>query len=325
MTARMASGGPLGAWRGLLPARGRQVVRALLRTVLDAVPPLARRRDAGSLRRRMRAALGYEPDLRAPRTYNERLARKILYDRDPLLVVTSDKIAVRDYVAARIGRRHLVPLLGVWDRPEVIDWDALPDRFVLKANNGSGTNLIVWDKAALDRAAAIHGAARWLEGNHYRWTGEWAYGRIRPQLLAEALLEGPSVDAPPIDYKFHVFGGRPRILEVALGRFTSRHRHLLRDAETLRPLPFRWGAHAASRDEEAAYEPPSEVHEMARLAARLGAPFAQVRVDLYLLPGRILFGELTHYTGNACDAFVPRRYDRVVGDIWAAPDRDWSP
>ncbi|MFC7477276.1 ATP-grasp fold amidoligase family protein [Dankookia sp. GCM10030260] len=324
MTAPAAIGDPFGALRGLLPASGRQAVRRLLRRAVDAVPPLARARDARALRRRMRTALGYEPDLRRPPTYTERLAHRILHDRDPPLVVTSDKVAVRDYVAARNGQDYLAPLLGAWDRAEAIAWDRLPDRFVLKANNGSGTNLIMRDKAALDRAAATREAARRQEGNHALWTGEWAYGRIRPRLLAEALLEGPGDDAAPVDYKFHLFGGRPRILEVALGRFTDHHRHLLRDAESFRPLPFRWGARAATRDEEAAFVPPPEVHAMARLAVRLGAPFAQVRVDFYLCAGRIRFGELTHYAGNACDAFVPGRYDRVLGDIWAAPERSWS-
>jgi hypothetical protein len=313
--------GALGALRGVLPLRLRRAAKTALRSAVDAVPPLARARDVRALRRRMRAALGYEPDLRNPLTYNERLAHKILYDRDPRLVRTSDKIAVRDFVAERIGAEHLIPLIGVYDRAARIPWDDLPDRFVLKANHGSGTNLIVRDKAAVDRVEALCQADGWLVENHYWWTGEWAYSRIKPRLLAEALLEGDAEGKPPVDYKFYVFHGRPRILDVHMDRFRPSYRYLQRDVETLGPLPFNWGQLVASDNDISAYLPAAEVRVMAELAACLGAGFDHVRVDLYLSGGRIWFGELTHYTGNACEPFFPDQYDRVLGDLWVDPGR----
>ena len=313
--------GALGALRGAMPVRLRRAAKAALRAAVDAVPPLARARDARALRHRMRAALGYEPDLRNPLTYNERLAHKILYDRDPRLVRTSDKLAVRDFVAERIGPEHLVPLIGTYDRASDVPWDGLPDQFVLKANHGSGTNLIVRDKAAVDRAEALRRADGWLAENHYWWTGEWAYSRIKPQLLAEALLEGNAEGKPPVDYKFYVFHGRPRILDVHVDRFGAGYRYLQRDAETLGLLPFQWGDLVAPDEDSSAYLPAAEVRAMAELAARVGADFNHVRVDLYLSGGRIWFGELTHYTNNACARFFPDRYDRVLGDLWVDPGR----
>ncbi|MGG5822657.1 ATP-grasp fold amidoligase family protein [Falsiroseomonas sp. HW251] len=315
-----AAAGALGALRVVLPAGLRRAARSALHAAVDAVPALARARDARALRRRMRAALGYEPDLRNPRTHNERLAHKILHDRDPLLVRTSDKIAVRDFVAERIGPEYLIPLIGTYDRAADIPWDALPDRFVLKANHGSGTNLIVREKAAVDRAEALRVAEEWLADNHYRWTGEWAYSRIRPRLLAEALLEDAEGKAPP-DYKFYVFHGRPRIVDVHIDRFGPGYRYLQRDAETLGPLPFKWGDLVAPEEDCPTYLPAAEVRAMAALAARLGAGFDHVRVDLYLSGGRIWFGELTHYTSNACAPFFPDRCDRVLGDLWVDPGR----
>lgn len=299
--------------RDLLPPGLRRAARAALRGAVDAVPPLARARDARRQRRRMRAALGYDPDFRNPRTFNERIARKILYDRDPLLVRTTDKIAARDFVAARIGAEYLVPLIGTWDRAADIPWDALPDRFVLKANHGSGMNLIVTDKARADRAAVLEQADRWLRGNHYEWTGEWAYSRIRPRLLAEEMLVGPR--GVPEDFKYYVFGGRPRILEVHLDRF-GRHLSLCYDTE-LNPLPYRCGESGWLLPAEADYAPPPEARGMAALAARLGAGFDFVRVDFYLVGGRAWFGELTHYVANACDRFDPPEWDRILGDMWA--------
>jgi len=268
----------------------------------------------------MRAALGYEPNLRNPLTHNERLGHKILYDRDPLLVRTSDKVAVRDFVAERIGPEHLIPLIGTYNRAADIPWDALPDRFVLKANHGSGTNLIVRDKASVNRAQALRQADGWLAENHYWWTGEWAYSRIKPRLLVEALLEGEAEGKPPVDYKFYVFHGRPRMFDVHIDRFGAGYRYLQRDAETLSPVAFRWG-HFAAHGEDSFDLPAAEVRTMTELAARVGAGFDHVRVDLYLSGGRIWFGELTHYTNNACDPFFPERYDRVLGDLWVDPGR----
>lgn len=308
------------------PARARLLRRLgarALRAVVDAVPPLAHARDARLLLGRMRAELGYEPDLRNPRTYNERLAHKILHDRDPLLVRTSDKIAVREVVAESIGAEHLIPLVGTWRRAADIPWDALPDRFVLKANHGSGTNLIVRDKAAVDRDAVLREADGWLAGNHYAWTAEWAYSRIRPRLLAEALLPGPD-DGVPEDFKIYVFRGRPRLFEVHQRRFRPGYRYIHLDAETFGPVPFTWGEHAAPPEQAADYTPPPEARRMVEIAARLGAGFDHVRVDLFLAGGRIWFGELTHYTSNACAPVSPPVYDRVLGDMWVDPGRAWT-
>lgn len=309
-----------GRW---LPESARRWARGGLRAAVDAVPPLARVRDARLLRARMRAGLGYEPDLRTPRTYNERLAHKILHDRDPLLVRTSDKIAVREVVSERIGAEYLIPLLGTWRRAADIPWEALPDSFVLKANHGSGTNLIVRDKALLDRDAAARQADGWLAENHYAWTAEWAYSRIRPRLLAEALLPGPAGGVPE-DFKIYVFRGRPRLLEVHQRRFEPGYRYIHLDAESFAPVPFIWGEQAATPEEAAAYTPPPEARRMVELAARLGAGFDHVRVDLLRAAGRIWFGELTHYTSNACAPVTPPAYDRVLGDLWVDPGRAWT-
>jgi hypothetical protein len=305
-----------------LPASLRRAARHMLRGTIDALPPLARLRDERLLRRRMREALGYEPDLRNPRTHNERLGHKILFDRDPRLVVTSDKIAVRDFVAERIGAEHLIPLVGTYDHATAIDWDALPARFVLKANHGSGTNLVVRDKSSVDRAAALRDAERWLAENHYAWTQEWAYSRIRPRLLIEEMLQGPDGDVPE-DYKIYVFGGHPRLFEVHQDRFRPGYRYIHLDARTLRPVPFAWGDEIAPPAERATYRPPPETPRLLEIASRLGAGFDHVRVDLFLAAGRIWFGELTHYTSNACAPFDPPRYDRILGDLWIDPTRDW--
>jgi hypothetical protein len=312
------SAAPAASWRALAPPALRRAARDTLRRLVDRVPPLARRRDETLLRARMRAALGYEPDFVNPTRFNERLGRKILYDRDPLIPRSLDKVAARDLAAERIGAAHLVPLLGVWDRAADIPWDALPDRFVAKASHGSGMNVLVHDKRGADRAAVLRRLDAWLRESHYAWTGEWGYRDIPPRILVEEMLGPEGGEGVPEDFKFYVFRGRPRLLEVHRGRF-GRHICLCYD-EAFRPMPFALIG-IAPEEAEAAYREhplPSGMPALAELAARLGAGFDFVRIDLYLVSGRAFFGEFTHYPDNACLRFTPPDYDRVLGELWAS-------
>jgi hypothetical protein len=290
------------------PASG---LRRVLLRVVQAVPPLRRLWEARRLRRRMRAALGYDPDLRRPQTFNEKVAWRILYDRNPLIALTTDKLAVRRYVAAKVSPDILVPLLGTWDRAEDIDWNALPSRFVLKASHGWSMNLLVHDKAAIDRESALATAAGWLRHSHAAATGEWGYRNIQPRLLAETMLLDEFGEIPA-DLKFYVFNGRMQLLRVHTGRFDN-HRITFFD-RAMQPLPVNQ-IYAADPD----WLPPPEINEAAGLAERLGADFDFARVDLYVARGRIWFGEITHYDGNATVAYVPRSYDRIIGDMWRLP------
>lgn len=303
-------------FNALLGQVGQAMPPVLLRRLqrmADALPPLARLRLERRLQHQIRSAFGYEPDLRHPRTFNERVAHKILYDRDPLIPLTTDKVAVRDYVAVKVGAEILLPQFGVWNRAEDIPWDALPNSFVLKGSHGWQMNLLVHDKSALDRAAATRQAARWLSESHFERTGEWGYRGIRPRLLAEQLLVGDRPSRIPEDFKIFVFGGQPRLLEVHFDRGTDDYGFLIYDARELRPLPPLGGSWRGA----APYVLPPEAPELVDIAARLGADFDFVRVDLYLSQGKVWFGELTHYPANACARYAGVEQDLLVGDIWA--------
>lgn len=293
---------------GILPVG----LRSLTSKIASLVPLADRMLQAHRLRYRMRAALGYDPNFQTPRTFNEKIAWRILYDRNPLFPVTTDKIAVRDYVAAKHGTDILIPLYGTWDRAADVPWNSLPRRFVLKANHGWNMNILVADRDETDRDAVLRTAAGWLGYNHYDKTGEWGYRDIPPRLLAEEMLLDEQ-GGIPADLKFHVFNGKSRLLRIHTGRFHNfRTRYFDGD---LQPLPF---TKFCPLDPD--YVLPPETRDMARLAERLAAGFDFARVDLYLVRGRVWFGEMTHYEGSACTPFDPPEYDRIIGDMWQLPE-----
>lgn len=305
---------PGGRLRDGFSSRLRQLhpaARWLLRSAADRGPALARLHNSVVIRDRMRRSLGYEPDLRNPRTYNEKLAWRILNDRNPLLPLTTDKVAVRDYVAAKVGHGLLVPLIGVYHRAEDIPWQDLPDGFVLKASHGCNMNLIVRDKSVEDFTAVRKLASAWLATNYYEGSREWAYRNIPPRLMIEELL----VDERgrlPIDFKFLVFAGRTAAIRVHLNRYGD-HRVNFYDLE-LNLLPVR---QALATDPS--YVPPPEIIEMAKVAEILAGDFDYARIDLYSVRGSTRFGEITHYDGNAKQRFRPDDFDLELGRLWQLP------
>lgn len=265
------------------------------------------------LRYRMRTSLGYEPNLYQPKTFNEKIGWRILYDRNPFLALTTDKINVRSYVADKAGSDMLIPQIGIWNRASDIDWDSLPNRFVLKGSHGWNMNLLVHDRATLDTTAATFQAEEWLGRNHYEATGEWAYRDLVPRLIAEEMLLDDQ-GGIPADLKFYVFQGRVRLLRVHTGRHGDHRANSY--GEQLEPLALRQVC-----EPDPNYVLPPEAHDALRLAERIGADFDFARVDLYCVSGRVFFGEITHYDGNACAPFRPASFDRVMGDFWTLPTK----
>ena len=303
--------------KGLAPRWPWQSGFALLRQAFhlaaDKIAWLDRLRLVRQRRRIMREALGYQPSLHRPRSFNERIAWKILNDRNPLIPLTLDKVTVRPWVAERIGWQYITPIVGVWNSASEVPWEALPQRFVLKANHGSGYNILVPDKALACRDTILAQAEAWLAENYGERTGEWGYRPIQPRLLVEEFLPSP-VGGVPEDYKVYVFGGRPHLLQVHLGRFTKQRCELFYDPITLEPIAFGRHRHADWPDYPG---PPSAAATLYDLAARLGAGFDAVRVDFYLIDGEPRFGEMTHYSGGASVALGTTDEDRTLGDLWA--------
>lgn len=291
---------------------GDVMLCALLRPFNDTFPKLAHAHDRLIMQHRMRRALGYEPNLRRPSTYNEKIGWRILYDQNPRIRETTDKVAVRRYVAEKGLSDLLIPLIGIYDRAADIDWDALPDSFVIKASHGCEMNIIVRDKHTADRGAMLREARRWLRHDYYESSREWAYRGIPRRIIVEQLMLDER-GRIPADFKFLVFHGRTAMIRVHLDRFTSHHVNFYDRNMTLLPVRQRFAT-------DPLYTPPRDaIAEMALTAEKLAEDFDYARIDLYLVGGKTWFGEITHHDGNAQAWFHPPSFDHTLGNLWSLP------
>jgi hypothetical protein len=276
------------------------------RVLADAVP------DRVVLARRFKRTFGRRLDLRNPRTLNEKLHWMMLYYRPPLMSQLADKYAVRPYVAERVGPHILNELYGAWDRVGDIDFSRFPDTFVLKVNWGWRMNLFCQDKAAFDMEAARRQLAVWLRRSHYWHNREWVYKDITPRIVCERLLADP-VWASPTDYGFHCFGGEPRFLRV----HTDRARQWGSDTFDLQwqrsPFDVNWPPSGRLVPR------PSNLDEMVACARSLSRGWPYVRVDLYSIEGRTVFGEMSWHPSAGTNRFIPESYDRYWGDQVTLP------
>lgn len=256
-------------------------------------------------------SLGYELDLRQPRTFNEKIQWLKLNYRDELMTQCADKYRVRDYVRETIGEEYLIPLLGVHDFPDDIDFHELPDRFVLKTNHGSGQNIICRDKTVFNEVEAKQKFREWIkpESNHYFYSYEWCYKDIPPKIVIEKYIAEAQGD-DVVDYKFMCFGGVAKMVFTCSERSEGELKVDFFDL-SWNHLPF-------TRHYPNAKHPPKKperLQDMIVLAEKLSAPFPFVRVDFYEIRGKIFFGELTFYPGNGMEEFSPFEWDVRLGDL----------
>ena len=253
--------------------------------------------------------------LEAPRTMTEKIHWLKLYDSTPLKGRLADKFLVREWVADTVGEEYLVPLLGVWDSPDEIDFASLPASFVLKATHGSGWNILVPNKSALDE--------EWARGRLREWLGlrqaikggfELHYEYCEPRIVCERFLRDGTGGLR--DYKFMVFDG---VVQFA---FTVDRRAGLAMRGTYLPdwtrAPFEYTCEAVRAPD---VPPPSGLETMLRLASRLGKGFACARVDFYQVRGRVYFGEITFTDADGLSEFAPARYNRIFGDRIVLPEK----
>lgn len=257
---------------------------------------------------------GEFPNILGPETFTEKVLHRILFDRRRILVTMADKLAVRPYIALRLGPAVLPQLYCVSSDPASIPFDRLPKSFVIKANHGSGWIEIVRDKSTLDRDWLVKTCVSWLTQNWYDKTQEWAYRYIRPRILVEELIQG-SGDSLPNDYKFFVFNGQVELIEVDTGRFSDHRQQFFNS---------KWEKLPVRRQRPEIFgeiPPPPHLSEMIAAAEVLGTGWDFIRVDFYDTDRRFYVGELTTTPARALHSFSPKEFDRYLGARWKLPER----
>lgn len=267
------------------------------------------------LKQMYRINMGKELNLENPVNYTEKLQWLKLYDHRPEYTTMVDKYAAKQYVADRIGEQYVIPMLGVWENANDIDFEALPEQFVLKTTHDSGALVICKDKSKLDVNAARKQLDHFMKRRYYDCNREWPYKNVKPRIIAEKYMED-STYKELRDYKFFTFGGEPKVLYIAQGR--GRGEPTVADFFDMdfNHLPF-------TIDHDMADVPPTKPQGfelMKQLAAKLSQGTPQLRVDFYEVDGQVYFGEMTFFHCSGFDGFHPEEWDKIFGDWVTLPE-----
>lgn len=246
-------------------------------------------------------------DLNNPQSFNEKLQWIKLYDHNPLYTILVDKYSVKSYVSNTIGNEYVIPLLGEWDRVENIDWNKLPNQFVIKCSHDCGGMVICKDKSKLNVEEAIEKLKLAFNKNYYYQSREWPYKNVKKKLFAEAYMEDEFGELR--DYKWFCMDGVPKALFIAQGRQKETETTFdFYDAD-FNHLPFTNGHPNANEP----IDKPKGFDKMKELAAKLSKGIPQVRVDFYDVNGHIYFGEFTFFHWGGMMPFVPEEWDYTFG------------
>lgn len=253
--------------------------------------------------------LGKNLNLNKPLTFNEKLNWLKLYDRRGIYTQMADKYEVRQIVKERLGEEYLIPLLGVWDFPEEINFDNLPDQFVLKCTHDSGSVIICKDKTSFDCEKAVQKLQAAMKVNYFYASREWPYKNIKPRIIAEAYMVDES-GTELKDYKIYNFSGEPELVQVDFGRFVHHERNLY-------SLDWKYIDETIEypKNPNVLISRPDGLEEMCKCARKLAKGIPSVRTDFYSINGKIYFGEITFYQEAGFARFEHEEFERRLGDL----------
>lgn len=249
-----------------------------------------------------------------PTGFNAKCQWIKLYYRRPDMTTMVDKYAAKEWVANRIGSEHVVPCYGVWDSADAIDFDSLPNKFVMKCTHGCGGHIICKDKATLDIDTTRKTMRKGLKKSTYMETREWPYKNVKPRIIAEEYLSDDETGILT-DYKFFCFDGEPKMMYVSKDGAHTPSTDFF-DMEWNR-LPLRM----RDPNSEILPQKPENFDQMKVIAQKLSEGFPHVRVDLYMVNGNIYFGEMTFFTLGALVYFNPPEWDEQIGNWFNLPPK----
>jgi len=264
-----------------------------------------------------RLKLGRKLDLKNPKRFTEKLQWLKLYNLKPEYTTMVDKYAVKDYVAGIIGKAHIIPTLGAWDRPEDIDWATLPNQFVLKTTHGGGgTGVVICsDKSTFNCEDAIAKLKHSMKANIYGELRELPYKNVKKRIIAEEFKTDG--DGQLRDYKFYCFNGEPKVMLIASNRYTT-HNFDYFDVD-FNHLPITSVAGPNSVEELSV---PENFEMMKEIARKLSAGIPHVRVDLYSTSDGVFFGEMTFFDSSGFDNMNSDAVDLQWGSWITLPNKD---
>ena len=248
-------------------------------------------------------------DLKNPKTYNEKLQWIKLYDRKDIYTKLVDKYEVKDYVSKAVGDEYIIPTLGVWNHFDEIDFNSLPEQFVLKCTHDSGGLVIVTDKSRINMVEARKKIEKCLNNNLYYYDREWPYKNVKPRIIAEQYMEDQETHELR-DYKIFTFNGKAKILFVATERQTENEETKFDFFDTnFNHLDIRNGHPNAAIPPQK----PEHFDEMIYLAEQLSVNIPTLRCDFYEVNGKVYFGELTFFHWGGFVPFDPDEWDYTLG------------
>lgn len=253
-------------------------------------------------------------DLENPQTFNEKLQWLKLHDRKNIYTTMVDKYEVKKYVADIIGEEHIIPTLGVYDKFEDIDFENLPNQFVLKCTHDSGGVVICKDKETFNKEEAKKKINEHLKINYYYIGREWPYKNVKPRIIVEKYMEQANSE-DLIDYKLMSFNGKVKCSFVCLNRNSKNGLNVDFYDTNWQKMPFE----RHYKNSDIVLEKPKNYDLMVKLAEKLTQNIPFLRVDFYEIEGKVYFGELTFYPGAGLEEFRPEEYDKILGDMLELP------
>lgn len=269
-----------------------------------------------------RCKMGYWMNFDNPKTFCEKMQWFKLFDRNLLYTILVDKFTVKKYVTDKIGEEYVIPTLGVWNNANKIDFDKLPNQFVLKTTNGGGGYVVICkEKSKFDRVGAKKKLNQGIKKSIYNKLREWPYKNVPPRIIAEKYIDfenssNNKESSDLIDYKFFCFNGIPKFCQVIRNRNTK---------ETIDFYDMDWnhmpfvGLNPVAKNGLNPVAKPQNLKEMISICEKLSEGFPFIRVDLYNVDGKIYFGELTFYPASGFGVFEPEKWNYELGQMIELP------
>lgn len=269
------------------------------------------------LKKYYQSVFGRELDIENPQTFTEKLQWLKLYDRRPEYTMMVDKYLVREHISKTIGSEYLIPLLGVWNTPDEINFNMLPNQFVLKCNHNSGLGMCICkNKKTLNISKVKRDLWKGIKENYYLKCREWPYKNVPRKIIAESYLED-ELGEELKDYKIYCFNGQPKYCQVIANRFTN---------ETIDFYDLEWnhqlfvGLTPKVKNSYISFSKPKNFQSMIKFSSILSESMIFSRIDFYESKGKLFFGEITLYPMSGFGQFYPDEWNYKLGEMIHLPN-----